>query len=421
VCQPPTAKISIRARPGAEPKTTCRLAALCWSAAAILLGFFCFAHLGAMLCFLAGRPVSPLVAPTALAASLAAGDWLLRREGIRGLPRRAPPGAALGILGISLLLSAAFLDMSWDGLWYHQSAVYQMAHGWNPLRDPMHTFVPSIRESLRHYATGPWFVALAIFQTAPHIEWAKPAPWMAMAAMFLSVFAAGLDWGMGRRTAAGIAALVSLNPVVVFELATYLVDGLLVSFLACYVAALAGTFRRPRPVVHAVALASTLLCVNTKSSGLVYLCFFCAAGALYLLVRQRRMPWRFAGLQLALILLAAGVFGYNPYVTNTIHRHHPFYPWMGTAAYPGYTQPGRDPRGALRNPREHGGPQPVPSFLRRPVRPPRGATLLPGGTPRASCCLSTSAGRTSRCITSTTCAYPASARCSAAHSSSRWR
>ena len=116
------------------------------------------------------------MAPAALLLSLAAGDWLARREGLRGPLRIAPPATALAVLGVSLFLAAAFFDMSWDGLWYHQTAVYQMAHGWNPLRDPMHSFAPHLQDWLRHYAKGPWYVALALFQTTPHIEWAKARP-----------------------------------------------------------------------------------------------------------------------------------------------------------------------------------------------------------------------------------------------------
>ena len=162
------------------------LATLSWSAVAILLGFFFLAHLGVLISFSAGWNISRFLAPAALLAALATGDWLARREGLRGRLRIAPPAAALAILGISLFLSATFLDMSWDGLWYHQPAIYQMAHGWNPLRDPMHAFVPSLEDYVRYYAKGPWFVSLAIFKTIPHIEWAKPAPWMAMAASFLA-------------------------------------------------------------------------------------------------------------------------------------------------------------------------------------------------------------------------------------------
>jgi len=68
------------------------LSAVCWATAANLLFFFCFAHLGVIVCFAAGWQI----------------PWFLA------------PATLLGAL-----------DMFWDGLWYHQTAIYQMAHGWN--------------------------------------------------------------------------------------------------------------------------------------------------------------------------------------------------------------------------------------------------------------------------------------------------
>ena len=325
------------------------LSALCWSIAAVLLAFPLLTQAGVLACFAAGREVSPLLAPAALLLSLAAGDWLARREGMRGLQRIAPP-AALAIFAASLCLSATFFDMSWDGLWYHQTAIYQMAHGWNPLADPMRSFVPSLQDYVRHYAKGPWYVSLAILKTTGHIEWAKLSTWMAWAAAFLAVTGAALEFGMRRRTAVLLATLVSLNPVVVCQLATYLVDGLLISYLACYVAAVAASFRRRSLLLQGVVFASTVLCINAKFSAIVYVSVFCAALGAYLLMRRRRLVLRFAAVQLATILLSIGVFGFNPYVTNAIHRGHPFYPWVGTAKYPSYAERGRDPNDMYETP-----------------------------------------------------------------------
>lgn len=326
-----------------SPKPDCALSAVCWSAATILLSFLGLTHLGVMLCFCLGARVSPFLAPAALLLALAVADRLARREGLRGRWLIAPPAIALSIFALGVLLAGSFFDFGWDGQWYHQTAVYQMAHGWNPLRDPMHSFPPDIETWVRYYAKGPWYVALALFQTTHHIEWAKAAPWIALAASFLAVFAVSLDFGRRRRVAFVIASLVALNPVVLCELASYLVDGLVASFLACFIAAMIGSFRRPGALTAWVAIASAILCINAKQTGLVYICFAIAAGGLYVLARRRDRLVRFTIIQLATVLLGAALFGFNPYVTNTVHRGNPFYPWVGTAANPGFSQRERDP------------------------------------------------------------------------------
>ena len=190
--------------------------------AAILLSFFGLTHLGGMLCFCLGARVPPFLAPVALLASLVIVDGLARGEGRRGRWRIAAPAVALAVAALALRLASAFFDMSWDGLWYHQTAVYQMSHGWNPLRDPQHNFAPHLQDWVRYYAKGPWYIALALFEMTHRIEWAKAAPWMGLAATFLAVFAAGLDFGRRRLTAVLIAALVALNPVMTCQLAAYL-------------------------------------------------------------------------------------------------------------------------------------------------------------------------------------------------------
>jgi hypothetical protein len=319
------------------------LSTICWSTAAILLSFLGITHLGVMLCFCLGARVSPFIAPAALLGSLVAADWIARREDLRGRRRLAPPVIALSIVGAGLFFAGSFFDFGWDGQWYHQTAVYQMAHGWNPLRDPLHSFSPDLETWVRHYAKGPWYVALALFQTTHHIEWAKAAPWIALAASTLAVFAVALEFGRRRRVAFVIAALVALNPVVLCELASYLVDGLVASFLACFLAAMIGSFRRPGRLVPWVAGISAILCINAKQTGLVYVCFAVAAGGLFVLLKRRDRLARYVLVQSSAILVGTALFGFNPYVTNTVHRGNPFYPWAGTAANPGFSQRERDP------------------------------------------------------------------------------
>jgi hypothetical protein len=44
----------------------------------------------------------------------------------------------------------------------------------------------------------------------------------------------------------------------------------------------------------------------------------------------------------ATLALGVCLWGYNPYITNTLHRHQPFYPILGSANYPSLAQQGND-------------------------------------------------------------------------------
>ena len=317
--------------------------AVCWSVSASLLSFLVLTHAGVVGSFALGRQVPALLAPLCLAGAVLAGDHLARREGLAGRLRLLAALEALGVVVGSALLAAAFFDLSWDGQWYHQTAVYKMAEGWNPVYDPMHGFIQHLEPWVRHYAKGPWYTALAVYQTTGNIEAAKLAPWVAAAALLLCVFAAGLDLGLRRRWAALIAAAVTLNPVVTCELATYQVDGLLVCYLICFIAAFLRFAKRPGPAVAWVGTAGVLLCVNSKFTGLVYLAFFGGAIGLYLAVRQRQLLLRYAAWLAVSVVVAKVGLGFNPYVTNTIYRGHPFYPISGSERYPSMAAQGQDP------------------------------------------------------------------------------
>jgi hypothetical protein len=89
-------------------------------------------------------------------------------------------------------------------------------------------------------------------------------------------------------------------------------------------------------------VAAMICSINSKFTGLVFLCFILAGAGLYALLARRDLFWRFVAVSGAALIVATAGFGYNPYVTNTVHRGHPFYPLMGTKAHPSLPQQGDD-------------------------------------------------------------------------------
>jgi hypothetical protein len=310
------------------------LATIGWITATILAGFMCFAQLGVMLSLLIGRWGIAGVAPVALILALLLGDLFGRRTGLTGRQRIWPPGLALGVMVLALAVSVFYFDLSWDGQNYHQLGIYTIAGDWNPLTGPMQDFTPQLNSSVRYFAKGPWYVAAAIYETTGCFEAGKCPTVLSWAMMGLAVFAASLDWGLRRRFAAVIALVVALNPVVMSELTTYLVDGIMVASLTTVVAALFSSMLRPQPVVIWVGCMATILGINAKFTGLVFLCFVFAAGGLWCLLRRRQWVFAYCGWVVLALFLGAAVFGYNPYATNTIYRHQPFYPILGSTAFP---------------------------------------------------------------------------------------
>ena len=114
------------------------------------------------------------------------------------------------------------------------------------------------------------------------------------------------------------------------------------SSLVLAVVAIVTALRQPRPAVVATAVAASIVCINSKFTGLVYLCFMLAAAVLWCLFATRQSLPRLAYAAVGTLVLGTCVWGYNPYVTNTWYRHQPLYPILGSASFPSLSAQGND-------------------------------------------------------------------------------
>lgn len=314
-----------------------------WSIIIFLLSFLILSQTFVLMCFITGIRLFSWVLPLSIVFSCIAtfvlfyylinhkSDWL----------KIFIP--CFSIIIISIIIAGLFYDMSWDGLWYHQTAVYQMAKGWNPVYDPLHNFTPHLQDWVRHYAKGQWYTAFSIYSFTGDIEYAKAATWIAMIISFFAVYTVSSEYRFKRWQAILTAGIVSLNPVVVFELASFLVDGLMISFLTIFTAAIFSWYKNPNKINTTAIIFSAILCICTKQTGLVYLCFASSGTGIFILIMKRQLFMKFLFVQIMSLTLGVLIFGYNPYVTNTITRGNPFYPMLGSQNYPGLAAQGEDP------------------------------------------------------------------------------
>lgn len=312
------------------------LATTCWLTTLTLAAFICLTQAFAMLAILLGHRAMPATAPLALALSLLLSIPATRATGARGRHQLTPALLTLALLLAATAFSAFYFDFSWDGQQYHQSGIYALAQDWNPFTNPLITQEHSqgTEKWVRHYPKGPWYFAAAIFDATGRVEWGKSINLLALAASFLSVFAAALDARLTRPRAAIVALVLALNPVVMSELTTFLVDAVMAAFLLVAAAAVFSYLRRPSRILAWTILLASAIAINAKFTGLIFLGVIFAAAALWSLLRQRHRLLPLFAIAAASLFLGVCVLGYNPYVTNTITRHNPLFPAMGSAAFP---------------------------------------------------------------------------------------
>ncbi len=303
--------------------------------ALLALPFFCVVF--ALSGFAVGRGIGAYTLPLAVAAAgavtfLAAwrapGDRLTLRVG------------ALSFAG--LIVTAAFLaapqvwDTTWDGQWFHQEAVLQLADGWNPLERPLDADdVPltGARARINGYPAASWLYGAAAVAATGRLETGKAFSAVLMAAAFFLAWAALLDL---RRLPAWVAFLLALllaaNPVALTQALNFQHDGDLASALLAVAATGLLLVRRGSRSALAAFLMAATLGVGIKLTGVPFVAIAVAALGTAHFVLHRRWPRRRA-------LVATGIGGalvalsvVHPYATNLVRFGHPLYPYAGPNA-----------------------------------------------------------------------------------------
>ncbi len=261
--------------------------------------------------------------------------WLSRIHGRRWpLPWVLIIAAAASVILPNLILGGRVLDDTWDGQWYHQEAVIQLAGGWNPFHaDLSSAEVPhdGARIRINGYPKATWLWGASLYQLTHRIERAKAFSLPLLAAAGLVVLACLLIVTSIRPAAAVVIALVAAaNPVAVTQFLNAFQDGALASLLTVLVASLAFWLRAGSRVGLALATASAVGAASIKLTGPVYVVIIVTAAMAWLWWSGRWRDQRRA-LGFALVLAAAGtlILSGGAYATNTARHGHPFYPVLG--------------------------------------------------------------------------------------------
>lgn len=278
------------------------------------------------------QPISGMAMPIGLGVALV-GTTVLGLESGKGswLWPFVPPVAVLMISVTALLLGGWLVDFSSDGQWYHQQAIIELLHGWNPL----YTSVPPSSGDaaiwIDSYPKGSWMFAASAARTLGDLEAGKALTFILAAGALLTAFAVGtLLLRLNTWEGIAIGTLVACSPVLAYQYATFYVDAQVSAGYA--IALIAGILwvhspNTPRLVTF---LSSLVILSLLKFTGLVYSIFLFLAIVSWAFFSNRPATitkgfW----LALSALGLCLLVAGFNPYATNTLKHGTPFYPLMG--------------------------------------------------------------------------------------------
>lgn len=243
------------------------------------------------------------------------------------------PATVLGLSAAAHLVAGLWLDISWDGLAYHQPAALQLLEGWNPYRGP--SSIVGLAAWTVEYPKASWITAAQVVSLTGLIETGKGINFLALLATLgvaIPFCAARLP---GRPRLAALSGLaIALNPVSVYQAPTFYVDGLLGSLLTILfldlIRLLSGQATR---AVHFRIAAAVILLINLKFTGLVYCVLVLGSAAAVLVWRGEFARALRCGIAWGAVGIAGTLlFGASPYARNLLEGRHLFYPLQGEKA-----------------------------------------------------------------------------------------
>lgn len=232
------------------------------------------------------------------------------------------------LLTLFIVISVNIYDVSYDGQWYHQKGIVLMKQGWNPFRSYTNDYDGWI---LNHYAKCSWIFGASAYAFLGVIESVKFLNFLMVFISFCLVFVVlyrvvlkNVFWSLL------LSILLALNPISLNQLFSFYLDGQLASsiliMLSLFVLILHGE-NFNKKILYFLLFISFVLLINYKITGTAYCFVFSVGFALYFLIKRKYLIFIKNALILALFfIIGVVIYGYNPYVTNTINFGHPFYP-----------------------------------------------------------------------------------------------
>lgn len=216
--------------------------------------------------------------------------------------------ALMGLVAITAALMCR--DPSFHGQAIHLPAALEIATGLNPFTTRPTGYFQSI------YPNGLWTLQALFLSLTWGLEEGKAPAWL-LACSGVVLFTLALRTLRGGWTpAVVVAAVLALaNPVMLLQLTSFELDGVVYALVLCAMAGAVMLTTRHRRAGLVVVAGACLLLINTKITGLYWAGVMVAGVLLQEILRTRTLPAAVAATLGTTLLLSIFLVGWRPYVT----------------------------------------------------------------------------------------------------------
>lgn len=231
---------------------------------------------------------------------------------------------------VSVALAGKFYDLTYDGQGYHQDTIVYLSQGWNPVYElltPESTSGLPRWKWLNSYPKGSEELSAVIYRTTGKIEQAKAINFVILFMAFGFVLSLLLRIRIFNKWISFLLAILFVwNPVYITQMFSFYIDGQLYLVLLSIIAILCTIYITHKnyllvPLTLLISLAWSL-----KLTGVIYSVFIMGSFSV-LFWYSEKILFFFKKIQVGLLasILTIFIIGFNPYFTNLIRFHNPFY------------------------------------------------------------------------------------------------
>jgi len=242
------------------------------------------------------------------------------------------------LLSISIYLSSffiasSFFDYSWDGMAYQKEAILCLHDGWNLVFQDSNQYSKtygrwSASLWLDHYPSSSWIIQTYFFSITHSLEASKLTNYLFLFICF-STTCRFLNQSLKIKAKQSLllSFIVSFNPVTIYQLNTFMVDGALYCLIVTYISSSLSLFYKPAKHNYIILLSTLSICINIKHSATPCLFFLSAPISIFLLYIVPKQSYKKLSFIATTSIISFTVLGFSPYISNTIETGKPFYPF----------------------------------------------------------------------------------------------
>ncbi len=234
-------------------------------------------------------------------------------------------------------------DVSADGNSYHKTSIGLMSEGWNPIYESSGNFNSSISTKIEdidiwidHYPKASYFIGVCMYSLTNNIESGKCITFLANISLVLLTISI-LEEKLSKKKAYIIGILIGLNPIVLSQILTFYIDGLMGILFGIELLLLSITNPKSKKInsVFIYLLSCCGIFVNLKFTGLLFSGIIAAVYYFYWLYKYRKdndkwTIYKNITIKFSIIfIIAIVVIGSSSYIKNTIDHKNPLYPLFG--------------------------------------------------------------------------------------------